>query len=80
MQTASYFFDVNKNYCPENCTWVTITEQEQNKRNSIRITYKGETKSLKEWAKVIGIKEVTLRGRYQNGWSIERMLTEPLNR
>lgn len=72
--------DVNKNYCPENCTWVTITEQEQNKRNSIRITYKGETKSLKEWAKVIGIKEVTLRGRYQNGWSIERMLTEPLNR
>lgn len=72
--------NVDGNYCPKNCTWISITEQEQNKRNSVRITYKNETKSLKEWAKTTGIKEVTLRSRYGRGWSVERVLTEPLHR
>lgn len=26
--------DVNGNYCPENCRWITIAEQQRNKRNS----------------------------------------------
>ena len=24
--------DVNKGYCPENCTWITIEEQQKNRR------------------------------------------------
>lgn len=26
--------DVNGNYCPENCRWITMTEQQKNKRKS----------------------------------------------
>lgn len=26
--------DVNGNYCPENCRWLTMAEQQKNKRNS----------------------------------------------
>lgn len=26
--------DVNGNYCPENCKWITMAEQQKNKRNS----------------------------------------------
>ena len=26
--------DVNGNYCPENCCWITISEQQRNKRNN----------------------------------------------
>ena len=29
--------DVNGNYCKENCRWVTVMEQEQNKRNTHKI-------------------------------------------
>ena len=73
--------DVNGDYCPENCTWITITEQEQNKRESIRLTFNGATKSLKEWAKITGIKETTLRSRYTTlRWSIEEILTTPVRK
>ena len=33
--------DVNKSYCPENCTWIPHSEQSGNRRNSLCITYKG---------------------------------------
>lgn len=43
--------DVNGNYCPENCRWVDMKVQANNKRNSRYITYKGQTKTLSEWMK-----------------------------
>ena len=42
--------DVNGDYCPENCRWVTVNTQNNNKRNNRYISYKGETKTLSEWA------------------------------
>lgn len=41
--------DVNGNYCPENCRWVTIKEQARNKRNNHFIYFNGERKCLVEW-------------------------------
>ena len=68
--------DVNGDYCPENCTWATRAEQSYNKRNNIKLTYKGETHNLKEWEEITGIKASILRGRYQNKWDVERILTQ----
>ena len=42
--------DVNGDYCPENCRWVTIKEQQMNKRVNVRIAFNGEIKTLSEWA------------------------------
>ena len=63
--------DVNGNYCPENCSWITMEEQARNKRNSRRITYNGETKILAEWARELGIQQSLLRYRL-NHWGIEK--------
>lgn len=71
--------DVNGNYEPSNCRWATRAEQSRNKRSNINITYNGETKILKDWAKSIGMKPSTLRARIISyGWSIEDALTIPV--
>lgn len=57
--------DVNGNYCPENCRWITNYEQQFNKRNSVFITYKGITKHLYEWSKEFGVPTNVLRKRYK---------------
>lgn len=56
--------DNNGNYCPENCTLISKSEQPKNRRNCIYLTYNGQTKGLKEWAKITGIKYGTLLRRY----------------
>jgi hypothetical protein len=42
--------DVNGNYCPQNCTWITMNEQANNKRNSVFITAFEETKTIAQWS------------------------------
>lgn len=69
--------DVNGMYCPENCRWVTWKEQQNNKRNTKRYEYNGESHTLSEWADVVGLPIHTLRDRVYRGWSIDRMLTQP---
>lgn len=55
--------DVNGNYCPENCTFIPLSEQAKNRTNSIWITYNGETHHLAEWSRIIGLNAQTIRNR-----------------
>jgi hypothetical protein len=41
------------------------------------LTLNGVTKTLNEWAEVIGISRVSIKWRLANGWPLERALTEP---
>lgn len=73
--------DVNGNYCPENCRWVTMTEQARNMSRNRIITYNGETHCLAEWAEIIGISAKVLGHRLNSyGWTIERAFTTPVRR
>ena len=70
--------DVNGDYCPENCKWVTLAEQQANRRNTVRVQINGKTQPLKYWCKELGrsYKAVHLRlTRY--GYSIDRALDLP---
>lgn len=61
--------DNNGNYEPSNCRWITVAEQNKNKRNVKFITYKGETKTIPEWTKELGLGKETIRERLKRGWS-----------
>lgn len=44
--------DVNGNYEPNNCRWVSMLEQQNNRRNNRLFTYEGETHTMAEWARI----------------------------
>lgn len=71
--------DNNKGYSPQNCKWSTFLEQERNRRNVIKITYNGETKTAQEWSEIVGIKAHTIIARIQSyGYTEEEALTLPV--
>ena len=48
--------DNNKNYSPDNCRWVAMSVQQNNKRTCRYIEYCGETHTIAEWARIFGYK------------------------
>lgn len=68
--------DNSKGYLPENCRWADMSTQANNTRSNRKITYNGETKTLAEWARIIGVKQNTLLYRLKRGWSIERAFSK----
>ena len=66
--------DVNGNYCPENCRWVSHSEQQQNKTNNTFVEYNGETKTASDWARIFNCypsavyKEILSREGRVHGW------------
>jgi len=67
----------NGSYSKENCRWVTVKENCNNRRSNVIITRDGETKTLKQWAELISpisYKQVWHRIN-KLGWSTERALT-----
>lgn len=70
--------DVNGNYSPDNCRWLTLSEQNGNKRDTIWIEYKGEMVRFQELCKRSVVSYDTTHDRvFKRGWDIERALTTP---
>ena len=69
--------DVNGDYCPDNCRWITMKEQHNNRRDTIIVTYNGKTQTLSQWSEETGIYYHKLLMRYKRGWDTGRLLTKP---
>lgn len=67
--------DVNGNYEPSNCRWITMKEQQSNKRSNHLITYKGVTLPVCLWADKYKIKRSTLCTRLKQGVNFEQAIT-----
>lgn len=65
------------NYCPENCRWITIQEQQNNKVSNHMLEFNGEQHSIAEWARILNIRRELIKDRILAGWDVERALTEP---
>jgi hypothetical protein len=70
--------DVNKGYERGNLCWATAEEQANNKTTSVILTCNGKSQTIAQWAEELSINYVTLWGRLERGWSVERALTQPV--
>lgn len=67
--------DNEKDYCPDNCRWLTIKEQSNHRTNNVFYTYKGKTQTSKQWCEEYKISQTTFNDRLKRGWTLEQALT-----
>lgn len=65
--------DVNGNYEPSNCRWVTNFEQQSNKRNNRIVEYLGNKYTISQLGRYLGINKTTLRNRINSNWKEEEL-------
>lgn len=66
--------DNDGDYCPQNCRWVSMKDNSNNRRNNRLLTLHGKTHTVAQWAALTGIKEGTIRARLHRGATDEEAL------
>ena len=61
--------NVNGDYCPSNCRWVTAKEQGNNTRVNRIITIDGVSRTYTQWEDAMGFPHKTISQRVRRGWT-----------
>jgi hypothetical protein len=69
----------NLGYNPSNCIWATAKVQANNRRNNHFLEFNGERMTISQWSEKLGIPAYAINNRIKYGWSVARILTEPVN-
>ena len=71
--------DNDKDYGPNNCRWVDMRVQSNNRRNTIYFTNNGETHSAGDWARILNVDISVLHRRRSKGWTDKEILETPFD-
>ena len=66
--------DNEKDYCPDNCTWILSSEQAKNRTNARLLEHDGVVHSLTEWSKITGLSVDLISSRLKSDWSVGEAL------
>ena len=62
------------NYEPSNCKFIPRTEQAKNTRRLVHHTYRGQTRSIAQWARYLGVTPSTMQYRLSH-WIPDKTFT-----
>lgn len=69
--------DNDKNYSPDNCRFVTPSENLRNKRNNLYLIYNGEKVLQIELLKIAKVSQQGFYERIRKGWNVEDAVNMP---
>jgi hypothetical protein len=69
--------DNDKGYSPDNCRWVTMREQQNNRKNNRKIMYENKEYTVSKLSEKLNIPYATLLWRINNGWKLEELSLIP---
>jgi len=70
--------DNNLGYSPENCRWATKIEQNNNRRDNVKIEFKGINETATFWSKKTGLPRKNILQRKRLGWPAEKIFSTPI--
>ncbi len=66
--------NVNSNYCPENCRYANIIQQNNNKRNSKYVNFNGNIMTIGQLSDILGVDYDYLYGKlYNNNYDLSNL-------
>ncbi|MCU7521620.1 MAG: hypothetical protein HF312_15480 [Ignavibacteria bacterium] len=69
--------DKTKDFCPSNCIWGTLEDKNRYSLHQRNISFNGETHSIAEWSKKLGIRSSTISSRLRAGWPLQSVFGQP---
>lgn len=75
--TLDRYPDPYGDYEPSNCRWATRSQQQRNRRNTKILEWRGQSKSIPDWADYLGVRGPLIHNRLRCGWTVERALSTP---
>lgn len=73
--------DNSKGYSPQNCRWVDMKVQQNNRSNNHLITYNGKTQTLAQWCDELNLNRQSMTSRIVTmRWSVERAFSEGIRK
>lgn len=71
--------NINQNYEPNNCCWIPLKNQTQNRSNTVWITYQNQTMCMAEFSRIMKVSVNVIRNRIKKGMTGDQMAKEFLN-
>lgn len=70
--------DTTLGYFKENCRWATNIEQANNRRDNHLLTHNGQTYTIAELSRKIGMLHATITHRLRAGWTVQQIIDNPI--